>query len=295
MKVTIEDYEVLKAIQPLQVVSYLQATGWQEESKDNDKSSTWVKRNYSEGELILNLPLKPDIRYFSHRMAEVLKIISDAENRSELDIVNDIRYSWSDVIRFYINNSDVIDGSLLLEDSIRILTSIREMLMWVACSTLHQKSYFPEKLAQAVDYTNRLRTGQTEQGCSYVFTIISPLVLVQNQVENVGLSISSNSFERQVVQRFALALETLHIKAEKKAYQENLRISLIDNMSPISANFCQSVLQMNDFNKNNGLDVRISWSSLLPISDNVLSKINLSANLMPIISNFKEALTDTYS
>jgi hypothetical protein len=291
MKVTIQDDDVLKAIQPLQVATYLQATGWRQESKDNDKSSTWVKSNSSEEELILNLPLKPEIRYFSHRMSEVLKIISDAEKRSELDIVNDIRYSWSDVIRFYINNSDVINGSLLLEDSIHILTSIKEMLVWVACSTINPKAYFSEKPAQAVNYASRLRTGQTEQGCSYVFTIISPLVPVPNQVDNVGLSISQNSFERQVVLRFALALKTLHIQAEKEAYPENLEFVSANNMSAISANFCKAVLQMNDFNKNNGLDVRISWSSLLQTSDNVPTEINLSASVMSIVSKLKKELT----
>jgi len=290
MKVTIQDDDVLKAIEPLQVATYLQAAGWKQESKDDDKSSTWVKINPSE-ELILNLPLKPDIRYFNHRIAEVLKIISDAENRSELDIFNDIRYSWSDVVRFYINNSDVIKGSLLLVDSIRILASIKEMLLWVACSTINPKAYFPEKLAQAVSYASRLRTVQTDQGFSYVFTIISPLIPVQNQVENVALPVSSNSFERQVVQRFALALDNFRSQAEKEIYQENLGFVSVDNMSAISANFCQSVLQMNDFNKNNGLDVRISWSSLLPISHKVPTQINLSATAMPIVSKVREELT----
>ena len=90
MKAIISDVDILSHLQPQQVESYLQATGWHERNRIPDKVSIWTRDTYSEDKLKIQLPLNLDFDDYPRRMYEIMAVLENAENRSQLDILSEL-------------------------------------------------------------------------------------------------------------------------------------------------------------------------------------------------------------
>lgn len=90
MIVTVQDPNFLKAIEPHQVETYLEARGWHEQRRMDGNASIWIRRNDAGEEFEILLPLKQEFLDFPRRMSEVLQTLEIAEARSQLDILSDL-------------------------------------------------------------------------------------------------------------------------------------------------------------------------------------------------------------
>lgn len=120
MIVTLRDPNILKTLEPPQVAAYLQSRGWQEQSRDGDKSSIWTRRNEAGEEYEILLPLKPEISGFALRMYEVMETLEIAENRSQIEILADLITSLPNttiqgvVMQIQTPNADKLSGEIAL-------------------------------------------------------------------------------------------------------------------------------------------------------------------------------------
>ncbi len=97
MIITIRDPEILKSIHPEQVKTYLRSHHWQEQRPLGDQASLWIQ-NPPLGEAVeILLPLKPDFLDFPRRMAEVIQTLEIVEERSQLDILDEL-FSYASTI-----------------------------------------------------------------------------------------------------------------------------------------------------------------------------------------------------
>jgi len=90
MKAVIRDLDVLKAIEPPQVATYLQANGWNQESMIADKASIWIQKTDAGEEFDILLPLKSEFTDFPILISQVIENLESAEDRSQLEIISDI-------------------------------------------------------------------------------------------------------------------------------------------------------------------------------------------------------------
>ncbi|GJD18033.1 hypothetical protein RIVM261_029890 [Rivularia sp. IAM M-261] len=90
MKAIISDIDVLSHLQLLSLEAYLQKTGWQERNRIPNKVSIWTRASTSEDNLKIQLPVDQDFDDYSLRISEIINILENAENRSQLDIVGDL-------------------------------------------------------------------------------------------------------------------------------------------------------------------------------------------------------------
>ncbi|MGK7871891.1 MAG: hypothetical protein AB4426_00780 [Xenococcaceae cyanobacterium] len=291
MKVTVWDINVLRNIKPQNVEIYLQANGWHQRNLVRDVS-IWTRDTFFEDRLKIQLLLDPEYDDFPLRMHEVLDTLEIAENRSQLAILRDISTSWADVIRLRVNHPGVVDSSIPIEDGIHLLQCVRDMFLWAACSTINPQPYFYRKAPEAIDYIRQLCLGQTEQDSAYIFSVISPLVSVQNAAENrESLITSPEPFERQVIKRLVRGLETLRIAAEKVASTGNLEPFLGKEQQEVSANLCEAIVGINDSSGNSGIEIHISWSPLLSTPVDWPRKILLPPDAIPLIKEVKDSLS----
>lgn len=120
MDVTVKDIELLKAIHPQQVATYLQAQGWQQKQQITDQAIIWMKDNQSHGEFNLVLPLNPDVPDFPVSMNRLLETLSQAEECSQLDILKNLISQLSNrtiqgvVMEIYSPNPDQLSGKITL-------------------------------------------------------------------------------------------------------------------------------------------------------------------------------------
>jgi hypothetical protein len=90
MKAIVTDLDILKAIQPRQVATYLQNKGWHEQRQIADRASIWTQNTDSDEEFQIVLPLNSEIPGFPVSMNRILETLEIAEGRSQLEILEDL-------------------------------------------------------------------------------------------------------------------------------------------------------------------------------------------------------------
>ncbi len=121
MKVTIRDSKLLKAIVPDVLASYLKSNGWEEKGAIYDNAGTiWCLRKYSEENVEILLPLRQNLRDYAARIGDVIKILEDVENRSQMDILSDLITIYPNitiqgiVMQIQTPNPDKLGGKITL-------------------------------------------------------------------------------------------------------------------------------------------------------------------------------------
>ena len=89
MKVTVQDAQIIKNIEPQQLRDYLQSHGWYEEGQFLDNATIWHKQVVEEGEFEILLPNTKNVRDYLPRIREVIETLSTSENLSQVEILSD--------------------------------------------------------------------------------------------------------------------------------------------------------------------------------------------------------------
>jgi len=260
MKAVIRDLDVLKAIEPPQVATYLQANGWNQESMIADKASIWIQKTDAGEEFDILLPLKSEFTDFPVLISQVLENLESAEDRSQLEIISDIINYDSDAIALRVPPTLADKGTMLLADNIDLIQSLRDTLLWAACATLKRQAYFPEPAGEALAYLGQLRLGLTRPYPGCILTILSPISSTHHGAHN-----SMIPFDRQVVKTWVQALEAIAWAAEKSLSTGNLSPFVGTEKQGVSANLCAAIARIYDIIGNNSIEINLTWSPLLPV------------------------------
>lgn len=89
MKVTVEDAQIIKNIEPQILRDYLQSHGWHEDGQFLDNATIWHKQVIEEGEFEILLPNTKNVRDYIPRIREVIETLAASENLSQLEILSD--------------------------------------------------------------------------------------------------------------------------------------------------------------------------------------------------------------
>src|SRR5206468_4676937 len=121
------------------------------------------------------MPLRTELRDFVPRMAEVLSMLELAEQRPQPDILEDISAATFDIVRIRLLGQQFDDGTMPLEQGVRAIERARDILVSASCAAVAPRAvYYTRKPAQAMEYAERVRWGQTAHG-SFVLSVRSPV------------------------------------------------------------------------------------------------------------------------
>ena len=99
--------------------------------------------------------------------SEVLRTLEHVEQRSQLEILRDLRTSSSDLIRIRASASQTTTGSIPLDLGVRFVEEAREMMLAAACSAIEPRPYYAtRKPVQANEYLSRVRMDKPSVGAS---------------------------------------------------------------------------------------------------------------------------------
>lgn len=98
MDVQIRDVAALRRITPTMLRSYLQAQEWVQEETWRGRIVVWSKTHGDEVHEILT-PLREQSDAYAVRISESVAVISEIEERSQLDVYYDLLAVGADVIR----------------------------------------------------------------------------------------------------------------------------------------------------------------------------------------------------
>ena len=88
MKVTVEDAQIIKNIEPQELRDYLQSHGWYEDGQFLDNATIWHKQVTEEGEFEILLPNTKNVRDYIPRIREAIETLAASENLSQLEILS---------------------------------------------------------------------------------------------------------------------------------------------------------------------------------------------------------------
>lgn len=294
MKATVQDIDTLKSVQPLEVAAYLRANGWRESEYVPERTSIWSLENGSDGGYEILLPLRRDFKDFVNRVSEALQTLEVAEQRSQLEILQELGTASADIVRVRVNSSDAANGSIPLDDGVDLFQRAREMMLAAACAAVEPRSqYQTRKPNKAVEYLSKVHVGQTERG-SYVVNLLSRVApdleaATSSSIENVTTLFprtafeADDPFERLVTRTLARALAATRTAAEHSAATGT--IEYFDNAvaSGVSANLCEAIVGMNESGGGMGVEVGLRWAPARPARDTPSVQVSFPADTMPII------------
>jgi hypothetical protein len=292
MRASIRDSQVFEALRPLEVVSYLRATGWTQQQDQPDKYSVWSRGGgVAAYEIVVPLTRWRD---YALRMSEVLATLEAVERRSQLEILTDLSLSNADVIRIRTDLQDSGDGTIPLDEAVTLVERTRDALLAAACSAIEPRAYFPSrKFGPALDYVKGVKMGQTERG-SYTVTVISKVAPVLRQAEMSTAEIEE-PYERRVVTMLGGGIAKIRTAADVAASTGSLESFKEGLDVGVSANLCDALVGMSgEARLVRGLDFSFSWSRTRPQTQKQIpTHVSISPDSLPVIQEAGRVLRET--
>ncbi|MDZ4819142.1 MAG: hypothetical protein SGJ20_09240 [Planctomycetota bacterium] len=292
MRADIRDPESVAVLRPLEVASYLRASGWAQAEAQEGRYAIWTLGDDYEA----FLPLRHDVRDYALRMGDLLGLLSKVEDRSQLAILSDLLVTGADVIRVRIADDDLADGSMPIEEHTRTVQKTRDLFMAAACSTIERKAvWHKRKPDQAVNYLRNVRVGQTERG-SYVMTVISkvpPMLQSTNDRLFQEPGEPEQPYERKVTTNLALSLAAAERAAEIAAATGSLDSFDQAVRDGVSANLCEALVGLaTDSDTNRAVDFSFSWSRNRPAANQTISRIVIAHDRVPYLQEAARQLRE---
>lgn len=267
--------------------AYLRNTGWQRIAMDKPSIALFQKEM---GNRFFEavLPLSKDFADYNARIYDVINEIAASEKRDPSQVLTDLSLPPADVVRFRVMNRDTTGGTISFLEGFNLLENAKKALLTTASDLLQPEKYHKRLgLKGAQQFIEECRLGQTEKG-SFVASVICPFINQAPDDKAQQLSIFNNSneftnsFTRKVTLRLMDALET--IKTSIDNGEEN-RIIDLEGEATISANFLESILDLNPSKENSEIEISTSWSVFANMENSPPRSIKFSNDYIPVFEN----------
>ena len=293
MNALVYDTNYLLALRPGDVSAYLRVKGWHEEHKLGERGTVWAKNGSDDSthshELLM--PLDSLAIGFAQRMAEMLGVLQEAEQRSELEILEDLSLAGADVIRPRLPGISS-EGTISLEAGMIAYERARDMMLAAACAAVGPREVVAKRTAErAMKYLGHARFGAPKQG-SYVLTIISP-VAPRLRVENELFDADNEPFERRTVRMLAQGLSALGRVCRDVAVTQDFSPIRQAVQEGVSANLCDAIVALHECGEGRGLDVSFSWAPSRGAPRNATERVILAPDVMPIVQEAARLFRET--
>jgi hypothetical protein len=286
MRATIVDSSVLSALSPLDLTSYLRTRGWQTVRQLGPAGALWRSAGDTDYEILA--PLDSGLGDFAQRVSEALSTLAAFENRSQIDIFNDINTAGCDLIRVRAIDADYAQGTMPVSEAVVLVERARDMVLAAACAATGPRAVFhTRKPTAATDFMKSVRMGQTEIG-SFVVTLQSPVTPILTEI--LPGTPPQEPFERRVTQTLTTALSAMDRAATQSASDGSIKAFERAREQGVSANLCEAVVGLYEAGSAQSLSVGVSWASTRPVAQpGVPSLVTIHRDALPFLKAAAQA------
>ncbi len=241
------------------------------------KATIW---SYGGEELLV--PLATRFADYAARMADMLSLLEKVEDRSQLQIMNDLRNSGFDVIRVRNISEDTRQGSLNFMRSVEFVAQTRDLVLAAACSAAtHKISYPGRKPQDAERFMESVRFGQTEQG-SFVLQLLAP-VAPELHIQGTLVELPEDvPYEKTVIPTLQSGLESLNAAAQLASNDSRLEHFQQAAARGLTTNLCDAVTGLYESLKPQYIEIGITYSANRR-QRRSLARISVDAGYIPLI------------
>lgn len=290
MNVAVRDAKVLKSVTPLELTTLLRASGWRSTRQIGDKTTVWQFEDDSDTELLV--PARQELGDYPARVFDVLEALSYVTGRSHLQLLFDLSVSNTDVVRVRAVSPGVENGTINIREGAEFVKHSMEMMLAAASSTVQKQSVFlTRKPDRAVEYLDKVRLGQTEQG-SFILTLLSPVAPSRSNLslfyttEGEGERESQEGeppFERQVTELLARSLNRVKNAATLVANTGVLDPFKDAVQEGVTSNLCEALVGLHENGAQSEVEVNFAWSRGRVAPANVPASIRISDQNISVI------------
>lgn len=277
MRVRIVDEDVLSSPSARNIRSYLRIRGWQRRGSSL-KPDVWTL-DTQEGTYEVLAP-SSGARDFPERVAELLRTLSIAEERSEVEVLRDLATLSFD-IQYVRTVHEGPPGTAPLRDAAAAFGAAQNLLAAAAASLEYPKLILPPRRpAQTAAFMKKVLAGPTTAG-SYVISLWVPVPPRLTQEEDAILfEISEEPFERAATRQLQIAVLAARTAADE-ASDRGIEPFIEREASGLSANLCESLVQLAG-EEERGFELQFSWALDRPMLDQS-PRVTFEAESIPVL------------
>jgi hypothetical protein len=285
MDVQITDSVALRQVSPAALSAYLETQGWVRQETWRNRMVVWSQtHNEQVNELLA--PLREQSDAYAVRISEVVALLGQLEERSQLDVYYDLMGAGADVIRLRSLNGGGASG-WSLSDSVDLLGHARDLITAAARSAERpgQPVYHGRASGVVMDYVRGVRP-LPGYATGYELTLHSQVPADYGIQRDFG-----DSFKPPFARLATLALNNGLRQAGNtaEAVLGGAGISSFDEVPQqgVSANLCEAVAAL--ARQGHGVEVSVSWAPVRP-SDASDSQFAFAESTADVFANGAEWL-----
>jgi len=267
MRVQIVDEQELAKVSPRNARLYLRMHGWTRISPGVSVPDVWALTS-PDGTYEVIAPSSSMARDLSKRVAELLRTVSFAEARSELDVLRDMVTLAFDIQYFHAEHPGP-PGTAPLVDAAAAFGAAHALLS-ASTSTLEESRLVlpPRRSAQTSDFMKKVLAGPTTEG-SYAISIWVPVPPRLTQEEDAILfDDPSEPFERRATCHLNKALVAARAASHEASSDPEVGLEAFTRREPdgLSANLCEALTELAG-ETTVPFEVRFAWALERPVVD----------------------------
>lgn len=234
MRARITDSAALRKISPSQIMAYLRSKGAKQVGKFSDKAAIWTL-----GKEEFLVPAAAEFADYAYRIADILAALERVEERSQLEILDDLQEVGFDVVRIGGFPEDGTSEALDIMRAADFLVCARDLLMAAACVAATRMACSPaERSRDADQYMQSVCLGKLER-CGFLVRILAPVTPVTNSTDSSAEPYAL--YERSVVSTLQELLETLCLAAQKVSLSGSVQHFEEGTVREDNANLCAAL------------------------------------------------------
>lgn len=294
MKLRIFDDDMLAKPQPRDVRVYLRMRGWNRVSSDfYAKPDIWMLP-IGESEYEVIAPSSHRAPDYPRRIRELLRTVSVAEGRSELEVFHDLLTLVFDIQEIHSEHGDLPPGTAPLRDATAAFFAAQSMLASALSSFEEPHLVLPARRPpRASDLMRRVLAGPVAEG-SFVISVWVPVpsrlrpdedgILYEPEQFDPG-----ESYERSATRFLNRALSATRDAAlDTLAGEASLDPFTRRKSEGVSANLCESIVNLGG-TEDTTLDVHFSWALEHPVRE-LVPVVNFSTDMISVLRDSARSL-----
>lgn len=272
----------MSRVTPAEFRRYVLSLGWTEQPEAHPKLLVFCKQH--EGvEVAVDCPSRVDFSDYERRMMEAFEILSRVEGLSMDQITCNLQKENADIILFRFDTEQAHDGSLSLDDALRLREGRRQLLLSAAHSALEPLRHFPRlSRAEPLEFLSGCRELLPQRG-SYLSEVAIPVAPA------LGSAPVEAPFARRVTETFAWALG-----AAVDALEEGRASLLLEGAAQgLSSNFLAALGRLYPPQRQGALELSVRWASARPGPSLARQRVRLEARFFPALEEAARVLRET--
>lgn len=260
MLVQIRDRAALSSLSIVGLRSYLTSHGWSDEGAFGKRPATIYAKEHGGRSWEVLVPLRDTIADYAESMAASVAVLSDVEDRSQLDVFRDLSSTGADAIHMRSAN-EMLKDPISLRQSAGMYNDAYNMLVSAArAAEKPQAAYRGNISSDVAEYLDSVQSLPSYHE-GYALTLHSPVPAGIGIQEDLGDGFHT-PFSRRATSTLVRALGCTSMAIEEAVVRDTLEPFDEAVSHGVSANLCDSVAEM--AKKGRGIKIDVVWAVVRP-------------------------------